>query len=205
MPSRGKPIMSVQCVETAGESMRRGLHFSRGLSFLETSRADLALRDSEGAGLPVLLIASAAGFQHDFAELFEGPIAEAHRLLAVDLPGQGDSGEAHDPETAYTVDGYADALLETVERMGVDTAFVVDASPNGAVGQELMSVFPGMVGLAIVGDRDPNDTDDFLRRDRAPPIFELPDFTPARLQPILKRMERRDVALSLSPLMWYGG
>ena len=205
MLSRGKPIMSVHYLETVGEPVRKGLHFSRGLTFLQTSRADIALRESEGAGLPILLIASAAGFRRDFAALFEGPLADEHRLLAVDLPGQGDSGEAHDPETAYSLDGYADALLEIVERMGVDRAFVVDASPDGAVGRELMSVFPGMIGLAVVGDRDPNDTDDFLRRDRAPPIFELPDFTAARLLPILKRMERRDVALSLSPLLWYGG
>ena len=197
--------MSIHYLETVGEPLRKGLHFSRGLSFLETSRADIALRQSEGVGLPVLLIASAAGFQEDFAALFESPLAEGHRLLAVDLPGQGDSGEAHDPETAYTVDGYADALLEIVERMGVDRAFVVDASPDGAVGRELMAVFPGMVGLAIPGDRDPNDTDDFLSRDRAPPMFELPDFSETRLRPILKRMERRDLALSLSPLCWYGG
>lgn len=197
--------MSVHVIESAGETARKGLHFNRGRCFLETSRADLALRESEGPGLPVLLIPSAAGFQHDFAALFESGLAKDFRLLAVDLPGQGHSGEAHYPESAYTVDGYADALLETVERMGVDRAFVVDASHGGAVGRELMSIFVGMVGLAVAGDRDPNDTDDFLSRDSAPPIFELPDFTEARLLPILKRMERRDVALSLSPLYWYGG
>ena len=124
-----------------------------------TSRAEVAVRLSAGSGTAILLIHSVNGSSAQFNHLFETPFADQYRLIAIDLPGHGQSGEAYEPATAWTVYGYADLALEVLERLGIDNAFVVDRSPGGCIGHELMTIFPGMLGLAIVVGAD----------ERAPP------------------------------------
>ena len=153
--------------------------------------------------MSVLLLHAPASSKDMFDGLFQNEIANDYRLIAIDLPGHGASGEAHDPASAYTTEGYADSALETLERLGVERAFVVDASEDGWIGRELATIFPGLLGLAVLGLTNAEYVDDDDRRCR--PVFQLPDFSDETLKPILKRMERREAALTLSPLLWYGG
>ena len=131
-----------------------------------TSRAEVAVRLSAGSGTAILLIHSVNGSSAQFNHLFETPFADQYRLIAIDLPGHGNSSEAYDPETACTTEGYADIALEILEWLDIDNAFVVDTSRGGVIGRELMTIFPGMLGLAIVDGAPKRETAAFpaLRR-----------------------------------------
>lgn len=197
--------MTMQILGTIGGDVGSGAGAfgPKSMQVLPTSRADIAVRQSGGPGMSVLLLHAPASSKDMFDGLFQNEIANDYRLIAIDLPGHGASGEAHDPASAYTTEGYADSALETLERLGVERAFVVDASEDGWIGRELATIFPGLLGLAVLGLTNAEYVDDDDRG--APPVFQLPDFSDETLKPILKRMERREAALTLSPLLWYGG
>ncbi len=196
--------MTLHVVETIGDADAGAGGFgAKSVQVLPTSRADIAIRQSAGPGLSVLLLHAPSSSKEAFEQLFQSELAADIRLIAIDLPGQGASGEAHDPASAYTTEGYADTALETLERLGIERAFVVDASTDGWIGRELATIFPGMLGLAIPGTSNVEFVDDQGRG--APPVFALPDFSPQTLTPVIKRMELREAALTLSPLLWYGG
>jgi len=169
-----------------------------------TSRADVAVRLSQGEGAPILLVHAIGRSSEDFDDMFGYAVAWDHRLIAVDLPGHGDSGEASDPESAYTIEGYAETLLETLERLDVDSAFVIDLSKYGRIGKELMTIFPNMLGLAIVGGPARGAVVDSSVETPAP-VYEIGAIDEASLEPIILSLELREAALSIAPRLWYGG
>jgi pimeloyl-ACP methyl ester carboxylesterase len=168
-----------------------------------TSRADIAIRVSDGEGLPILLVHDLNGSSEDFDALFSYAFAHDHRLLAVDLPGHGRSGEASDHETAYTVEGYAESLLETLERLDIESAFIIDLSPKGMIGRELLSILPGAMGLAYLGGATFCETQN--SEPEQTPIYQISSLSEDALEPIIANLELREAALSLAPRLWYGG
>jgi pimeloyl-ACP methyl ester carboxylesterase len=86
-----------------------------------------------------------------FRNQFEGEIGRAHSLIALDLPGHGASSDARDPERTYSMPGYADAMVETLKSIGIERAIVFGWSLGGHIGLEMISRFPGLVGLMITG------------------------------------------------------
>ena len=170
---------------------------------LATSRADLAVRLSDGEGLPILLVHDVGGSSDDFDAMFSFAFAHDHRLLAVDLPGHGRSGEASDHETAYTIEGYAESLLETLERLDIESAFIIDLSPAGRIGRELMSILPGAMGLAYLGAATFCETQN--SEPEQTPIYQISSLSEDALEPIIANLELREAALSVAPRLWYGG
>ena len=184
-------------------SGRRSGALPKGGQLLPTSRAEIAVRVGQGEGAPILLIHAIGGSSADFEDVFQYAFANDHRIIAVDLPGHGHSGEASDHETAYTIEGYAETLLETLERLGVDSAFVIDQSREGQIGRELMTIFPGMLGLAVVGGPFHGAVGD-SSVDFAP-VYEIGAISEDALEPVILSLELREAALSIAPRLWYGG
>jgi pimeloyl-ACP methyl ester carboxylesterase len=69
----------------------------------------------------------------------------------VDLPGHGASSDARDPAKVYTLNGYADAAVEVLARLGVERATVLGWSLGGHVALNMISRFPGLTGVMISG------------------------------------------------------
>jgi pimeloyl-ACP methyl ester carboxylesterase len=120
-------------------------------SVLRTRFADIAVQESAGAGPVVLMIHGNSSSKEIFQRQFESPLATSLRLVALDLPGHGASGDAADPATAYTLNGYADAAVEVLERLGVARATVFGWSLGGHVALNMISRFNGLTGVMISG------------------------------------------------------
>jgi pimeloyl-ACP methyl ester carboxylesterase len=118
---------------------------------IKTSHADIAISETAGTGLPVLLIHGNSSCKEVFEHLLDGPIGKSSRLVAMDLPGHGASSDAFDPQRTYTMPGYAEAAVELLEAMGVDRAAVYGWSLGGHVALEMLPRFPGLVGMMISG------------------------------------------------------
>lgn len=121
------------------------------ISKLETSHGTIAIRTSSGTGMPVLLVHGNSSSGAVFRNQLEGEIGGTYRLIAPDLPGHGDSSNALDPERSYSMEGYADAMTEVLRLLGIDKAVVFGWSLGGHIGLEMISRFPGMLGLMITG------------------------------------------------------
>jgi len=82
---------------------------------IRTPQADLRLSQSSGSGMPIVMIHGSGASRAVFARQFDSPLADAHRLIAFDLPGHGDSSDARDPAAAYTITGLAQTTARLLD------------------------------------------------------------------------------------------
>jgi pimeloyl-ACP methyl ester carboxylesterase len=120
-------------------------------SVAPTSFADIGIWDSEGVGPAVLMLHGNSSCKEMFSRQFESPLGESLRLIAMDLPGHGASSDAGDPAATYTLNGYADAAVEVLGRLGVTRATVFGWSLGGHVALDMISRFAGLTGVMISG------------------------------------------------------
>lgn len=104
--------------------------------------------DSQGPGPCVLLLHGNSSAAAAFAEQFAA-LGARYRLLALDLPGHGQSAPAA-PEH-YSFAGYADALVEFVARAELHDYLIVGHSLGGHAALEALPRLPGLRGLCLIG------------------------------------------------------
>jgi pimeloyl-ACP methyl ester carboxylesterase len=97
-------------------------------AFVETGMGRIHYAEA-GQGEPLVLIHSNGCSLYEFQLVME-ELARQHRVLAIDLPGQGDS----DPLTKHwTYDMYADAVVAWMDALGVERASIAGSSIGGSV------------------------------------------------------------------------
>ncbi len=116
-----------------------------------TSHGSLAVEETGGSGIPVLLIHGNSFCRGVFRNQMQGQMAAKHRFIACDLPGHGQSSAAIDPQRSYTLPALADAAVEVLDKLGIAEAIVFGWSLGGHIGMEMIPRFPGMRGLLICG------------------------------------------------------
>lgn len=122
------------------------------LIHVDTSYGRLALR-SVGSGdrTPLLLVHGNSSSSRIFKPVLESKIPSTRRVLALDLPGHGESSNAEDPERTYTMPAYAKAAVEVLQQLKIDEVVFVGWSLGGHIGVEMLPLFKGMKGLMIIG------------------------------------------------------
>jgi pimeloyl-ACP methyl ester carboxylesterase len=119
-------------------------------AFLESVMGKLAYRDSGGEGSAVVMLHGNSLSARCFARQMSAPLGESRRLIALDLPGHGDSQDAADPQS-YTLPGYAEALTTFVNAVGLERAVFVGWSLGGHVLLEAAPNLPRAAGFVIFG------------------------------------------------------
>ena len=109
------------------------------------------------------------------------PLAERYRLLAIDLPGHGESQDARDPQGTYTLPGYASVVREVLAALHIERYVVIGWSLGGHIGIELASTEPRPLGLVITGTPPLGKSlDSFADAFLPTPVMQLtgkPEFT----------------------------
>jgi pimeloyl-ACP methyl ester carboxylesterase len=119
---------------------------------VSTADADIRVTESDGKGMPLLLLHGAGADHRVFDHQFESHLAERHRLIAIDLPGHGESTDAFDPVVGYSLPGYSRIVAKTMRSLGVDRAVVFGWSLGGHIAIQLMHDRPEFVaGLMLTG------------------------------------------------------
>ncbi|GAB7080485.1 alpha/beta fold hydrolase [Megalodesulfovibrio paquesii] len=98
------------------------------------------------SGVPVVLVHGWACSSEFFKEQL-GPLAAAHRVLAIDLPGHGGSASSG----PFTQESLAQAVLAVMDHAGLDRAVLVGHSMGAAVIRRVALLQPQRVaGLVLL-------------------------------------------------------
>jgi pimeloyl-ACP methyl ester carboxylesterase len=128
--------------------------------------------------------------------------AQEHRVVAVDLPGFGNSPM---PVQEISISGYARLLDRLFEKLGIDAAVVVGNSMGGFVAAELAIAFPQRVerlvlvsAAGISTHRDPRTTRAVPTLERLERILAIVGASLAsRSETVARRPRLRDATLNL--------
>lgn len=97
---------------------------------IETSHGQIAFYDKPGNEMPLLMIHANSVCKETFHFQIEA-LAGKHRIIAVDLPGHGQSSDATDPLRTYNFNGYADAICEVTDALELDRFALLGHSLGG--------------------------------------------------------------------------
>ena len=117
---------------------------------IDAPNGAIAVHQSAGQGLPVVLIHGNSSSSRAFSRQLEGPLGERFWLIAVDLPGHGASEDAKDP-SAYSLPGHARAVRAVLDALGIDQAYFVGWSLGGHVALEMAPDLRNPRGFVIFG------------------------------------------------------
>lgn len=118
---------------------------------IETSHGQIAVHDTTGDQIPVLMIHANSVCKETFHFQIEA-LTGKHRVIAIDLPGHGQSSDAIDPMRTYSFHGYAGALREVMITLDVDRFAILGHSLGGHVALELIRFLPEQIaGTMIFG------------------------------------------------------
>lgn len=126
----------------------------------------IAYYESAGTGPAALLVHGNSSSGRSFQHQLESPVGKTHRLVAIDLPGHGQSQHATDPQSMYTLPGYASIVVGVTEQLGLSTAVFVGWSLGGHIVLEASAQLAKAAGYMIFG---------------APPVAFPPPMTEAFL------------------------
>lgn len=107
--------------------------------------------ESAGAGRPIVLIHGNSSSSRIWSKQLEGPLGRKYRLIAIDLPGHGDSGRPPNPEKDYSAPGYSACIAAIARQLGLEQAVFVGWSLGGHAVLQAASALPMAAGLMIFG------------------------------------------------------
>lgn len=111
----------------------------------------IAIYDSEGDGQDVILIHGNSLSSKSFNKQFESSLGEKFRLIAIDLPGHGNSSPVNDPRNNYSVPGYGEVITEVINQLNLSNVVLVGHSLGGHIALEMIEMLPGTKGILIFG------------------------------------------------------
>lgn len=123
----------------------------REVMHVKTGAGRIAVRMSPGSRTPLLLLHGNSMSSRIFDTLLEGPLGRSYQLVAIDLPGHGESDNAGVPDRTYTLPGYADAMLDVMFALDIPQAAVCGWSLGGHIALEMMARSQSVSGSFLVG------------------------------------------------------
>ena len=111
----------------------------------------IAYTTSTGTGRSALLIHGNSSSRRTFQPQLESELGRMHRLVAVDLPGFGDSQPVTDPDAVLGIQGYGRVIVGVAKALGLEDAVLVGWSLGGHVALEAVNDLPGCKGVLIYG------------------------------------------------------
>jgi pimeloyl-ACP methyl ester carboxylesterase len=117
---------------------------------LHISDVDIAYYDTEESRPAIVFIHGNSHSSQSFQNQFNSKLAEAFRILAIDLAGHGSSGIAHDQEI-YSLPYHANILCSFVNELKLENAFFAGHSLGGHIILEAAPHLKSLSGIIIWG------------------------------------------------------
>lgn len=106
---------------------------------------------SREEGPAVVLLHGNSVSHRIFERQFQSPLAEKYRLIAPNLPGNGESPPAVDPERTYSMPGLVDLMVGFLDALNLQRSVVLGWSVGGNVWLEAVPMLQDLRGIVLVG------------------------------------------------------
>jgi 3-oxoadipate enol-lactonase len=112
----------------------------------------------EGSGKPLILLHSNGASAHQYDDCMAG-FAKNWRVIAMDMPGHGDS----DPITKhYSIERYADAVIALLDALKINKAAVAGDSVGGSICLALSRDHAHRINAVVISECPLRTTQDWL-------------------------------------------
>ena len=119
--------------------------------FLETSFGKVAFTEKGEGPVTILFIHGNSASKSIFSKQFESSLADRYHLVALDLPGHGESDNARDPQNTYTIQSYAKLVGELASTLQIEPLVLVGWSLGGHIAIEAAAQGLPLAGIVISG------------------------------------------------------
>lgn len=157
-------------------------HHDVSKKFIETSSGRIAYFETPGTATPIMLIHGNSCSKEFMIRQLEG-LGLKYKMIAIDLPGHGESDNAITPDKNYTVTGYANLISEIIRKLNLAPVVVVGWSLGGHIAIEIMEKAPELLkGVVITGTppivhNEQGISEGFLPSDLAPLISKQEQYS----------------------------
>lgn len=107
----------------------------------------LRLRVREAGAGPAMVLVHGLGADRRIWEGTMAAFAGRHRVVALDLPGHGESDK---PDADYTPDYFADVVRGMARALGIDEAVLVGTSLGGRIALEIAATYPDWAHTVVL-------------------------------------------------------
>ena len=123
------------------------------MDHLEFGGQSLGVSDTGGSAPAVIFLHGYNQSSESFEAQLTDPKLRDYRLIRIDLPGHGESAPANDPESSYSLPGFAAHLGGVVEALQLEKFVIVGHSLGGHVAIEAIPQLTakGLAGVVLLG------------------------------------------------------
>ena len=122
--------------------------------FIETSAGTIAYYETSGNVGPLVLIHGNSCSKEYMIKQLDG-LGLHYKMIALDLPGHGESSNALKPTEQYTLTGYAHLVAEVIQKLALGKVIVVGWSLGGHIAFEIMAYYPELLQGVLIASSAP--------------------------------------------------
>lgn len=118
---------------------------------LPTRAGNIACWDTEKDAPALFFVHGNSASKEVFAQQFENPLLQEYRLVAIDLPGHGQSDNVTNLEEICSISSFARLMDEIIHMLNLKKTTLIGWSMGGHVGIEMLGQGIELAGLVITG------------------------------------------------------
>ena len=118
---------------------------------LQTPAGAMTCWDSEKDAPTILFIHGNSASKETFIHQFESPLLQKYRLVAIDLPGHGQSDDVLDVDKICTIPTFAQIIAGVIPALGLKKVTIVGWSLGGHLAIEIVGQGAELAGLVLTG------------------------------------------------------
>ncbi|WP_242929306.1 alpha/beta fold hydrolase [Pontibacter vulgaris] len=123
-------------------------------------KLNLHIEERKGGSPAIILLHGISMSREVWKKQLESEALQPYHLISVELPGHGGSGWSEEPESNYTLPGYAHTLAELIPQLTNEKYVIAGYSLGGNVAIEALPALKNCIGVMIVNTAVANSPDD---------------------------------------------
>ena len=168
------------------------------MEYISINNQKIAYYDNKSGNQTILFIHGNSLSSETYLFQLNDQALNKYRLIALDLPGHGNSSKAEEPGKTYSLPGFISVLLEFVDKLNLHNAVFVGHSLGGNIILDAATRLPLAKGFVIFGAPPISIPPDMGKYFLPNPVFPLaykPDLTNDEIKNLASAFVKKDIEI----------